>query len=119
MLVGAEMLFDPLLSLDYPLDSRYGEQLDGVLKESFYEGVGAGFAETLSRFLRKLLLPQDIASPLCKKMLEIEWGRCHTLISKLSPAHSALINKGFLRALEKSHLDDGIRKYLRRKLLKN
>ncbi|MBW1853322.1 MAG: hypothetical protein JRJ00_01355, partial [Deltaproteobacteria bacterium] len=117
MLVGAEMLFDPLLSLDYPLDSRDGEQLDSVLKESFYEGVGAGFAETLSRFLRTLLLPEDIASPLCKKMLEIEWGRCHTLISKLSPARAALINKGFLRELEKGHLDNGIRKYLRRKLL--
>ena len=111
------MLFDPLLSPDYPLDSRYGEQLDGVLKESFYEGVGAGFAETLSRFLRTLLLPDGPSSPLHEKMLDIEWERYHSLMSRVSPSYAALINKGFLRTLEKGTLDDGIRKYLRSKLL--
>ena len=118
-LVGAEMLFDPMLSLDYPLDSSFGKHFSGGLQEAFFEGVGAGFAETLTRFYRTLLLPEDLASPLSKKILEIEWERYRALISKLSPSHSARIDKGFLMALQKGHLDDGIRKYLHRKLLRN
>ncbi|MCK5185838.1 MAG: hypothetical protein KAR43_01815, partial [Deltaproteobacteria bacterium] len=118
-LVGAEMLFDPMLSLDYPLDSSFGKHFSGGLQEAFFEGVGAGFAETLTRFYRTLLLPEDPASPLSKKILEIEWKRYRALISKLSPSHSARIDKGFLMALQKGHLDDGIRKYLHRKLLRN
>ncbi|MCK5009266.1 MAG: hypothetical protein KAS98_02185, partial [Deltaproteobacteria bacterium] len=119
MLVGGEMLFDPLLSPDYPLDSSFGKHFSGGLQEAFFEGVGAGFAETLTRFYRTLLLPEDPASPLSEKILEIEWERYRALISKLSPSHSARIDKGFLMALQKGHLDDGIRKYLHRKLLRN
>jgi hypothetical protein len=118
-LVGAEMLFDPMLSLDYPLDSSFGKHFSLGLREAFFEGVGAGFAETLTRFYRTLLLPEDPASPLSKKILEIEWKRYRALISKLSPSHSARIDKGFLMALQKGHLDDGIRKYLHRKLFKD
>ncbi len=119
MLVGAEMLFDPLLSLDYPLDSRYGEQLDGVLQEDFYEGVGRGFAETLCRFWRKLLLPQDHTSPLYEKMLDLEWERCHDLISKVLPSYAHFIKRGFFMELKRRHLDAGIRKYLDGRLLRN
>ena len=87
------------------------------LQEAFFEGVGAGFAETLSRFLRTLLLLDGPASPLYGKMLGIEWERYHSLMSRVSPSYAAMINKGFLMALEKEHLDSGIRKYVHRKLL--
>ena len=116
MLVGAEMLFDPMLSPNYPLDSQFGEMLSSGLQEAFYEGVGAGFTETLSRFLRRLLLPEDKALPLYEKMIDIEWERCYTLLSKVSPPHSALIKRGFLRELQERCLDDGIRKYLENKI---
>ena len=116
MLVGAEMLFDPLLSPDYPLDSRLGEKLSSGLQEVFYEGVGGGFAETFCRFLMNLLLPEDPDSPLYEKMLDVEWERCQALMSKLSPSHYDLVKRGFLIELQKRHLDDGIRKYLHKKL---
>jgi hypothetical protein len=119
MLVGAEMLFDPLLSPDYPLDSRLGEKLSSGLQEVFYEGVGGGFAETFCRFLRKLLLPEDPDSPLYEKMLDVEWERCHTLMSKVSPSQVPLIRKGFLIELEKRELPDCIRKYLHGRLLRD
>ena len=117
MLVGAEMLFDPMLSPNYPLDSQMmGELFKGVLRESFYEGIGGGFAETMCRFLRALLLPEDVTSPLYEKMLDIEWERCHALMSTVTPLHSGLIKKGFLLELQKRQLDDTIRRYLHEKL---
>lgn len=115
MLVGAEMLFDPMFSVDYPLDSRFAEKFNDSLKEAFYEGVGGGFAETLCRFWRTLLLQQDPALPFYEKGLDLEWGRCHALMSKISPSHAPLIKKGFWKELEKRHLNDGIRKYLQNK----
>jgi hypothetical protein len=118
MLVGAEMLFDTLSEPDYPLDSRFGEKLDGSLREAFYEGVGSGFSETLCRFWRMLLLPEDQASPFYEKLLDIEWNRCHTLMSKISPLHSPLIKKGFLSELKKRALNDGILNYLHNKYRK-
>jgi hypothetical protein len=115
MLVGAEMLFDTLHAPDYPLDSRYGEKFDGQLKNAFYEGVGNGFAETLCRFWRMLLLPKDINSPLSRKMLDMEWDRCQSLMSRMSPAYYPLIQKGFLQDLKSRHLSTGIRYYLNNK----
>ncbi|MCX5886695.1 MAG: hypothetical protein NT096_12435 [Proteobacteria bacterium] len=115
MLVGAEMLFDTLHAPDYPLDSRFGEKFSGSLREAFYEGVGSGFAETLCRFWRMLLLPKDISSPLYREMLEIEWERCQTLMSMMSPVYYPLIEKGFLRDLESRHFSQGIQNYLNNK----
>ena len=112
MLVGAEMFFDPLLAPDYPLDSRWGALLDSGLQEAFYEGVGGGLAETFCRFLRKLLLPENANAPLYEKMLDIEWERCHNFMSRVAPAHAALIKRGFVMELERRHLATGIRKYL-------
>jgi hypothetical protein len=114
-LVGAEMLFDTLHAPDYPLDSRFGEKFDSSLKKAFYEGVGSGFAETLCRFWRMLLLPKDITSPLYGKMMDIEWERCHDLMSRMSPAQYPLIKKGFLHDLESRHFTQGIQNYLNNK----
>ena len=91
---------------------------DSTLKEIFYEGIGAGFAETLCRFLRTLSLPENPALPLYEKILDLEWERCYTLISKLSLSHTPLIERGFLMELEKKPLDDGIRRYIQNKLNK-
>jgi len=115
MLVGAEMLFDTLHAPDYPLDSRFGEKFSGSLREAFYEGVGNGFTETLCRFWRMLLLPKDITSPLYREMLDIEWERCQTLMSRMSPLYYPLIEKGFLRDLESRHFSRGIQNYLNNK----
>jgi hypothetical protein len=112
MLVGAAMFFDPLLSPDYPLDSRWGELLGSGLQEAFYEGVGGGIAETFCRFLRKLLLPENPDPPLYEKMLDIEWERCHAFMFRIAPSHAALIKRGFVMEIERRHLDTGIRKYL-------
>jgi hypothetical protein len=114
-LVGADMLFDPLHVPDYPLDSQFGEKLSGSLREAFYEGVGSGFAETLCRFWRMLLLPKDVTSPLYRKMLDIEWERCQALMSQMLPAYYPLIKKGFLHDLESRHFSPGIQNYLNSK----
>ena len=114
--VGAEMLFDTLQVPDYPLDSQYGGKFDTSLREAFYEGVGSGFAETLCRFWRMLLLPKDISSPLYREMLEIEWERCHALMSKLSQSRYHLIKQGFIAELRARHLPPGIENYLENKL---
>jgi hypothetical protein len=116
MRVGADMLFDPMCLPDYPLDSRFGEQFSGSLKEAFYEGVGSGFAETLCRFWRTLLLPEDPSSPSYAKMLDIEWERCNDLMHRVSPLHAMLIQKGFISELKKRNLDKGILDYINHKL---
>jgi len=115
MLVGAEMLFDPQFSPDYPLDSNCGEYLSEDVQDAFYEGIGGGFAETLLRFFRTLLLPEDSTSPLYEKMLDLEWERCQTLMSRVAPLHARLIRSGFLAELEKRELPEGIRNYLQNK----
>jgi len=117
MLVGAEMLFDTLHAPNYPLDSRFGEQFSGPLREAFYEGVGSGFAETLCRFWRMLLLPENTDSPLYEKLLDMEWNRCHALLSQLSgPSYSA-IQKGFSKDLEERPVSPGIKRYIHNKLI--
>jgi hypothetical protein len=112
------MLFDTLHIPDYPLDSRFGEKLSGSLREAFYEGVGGGFAETLCRFWRMLLLPEDQTSPLYGKLLDIEWDRCQTLMSRMSPAVYPFIERGFWRDLKSRHFSRGIQDYLNNKFKK-
>ena len=116
MLVGAEMLFDTLQAPDYPLDSRFGEQLPAPLQEAFYEGVGCGFAETLCRFWRMLLIPEDAAAAQSAKLLEGEWIRCHSLMSKLPQKNADLINRGFANELQERYLPPAIRAYVDAKL---
>ena len=117
MAVGAAMLFDPLSSPDYPLDSRFGEHFRGDVREAFYEGIGGGFANILIRFFSTLLLPDDLTSPLYEKRLEIEWTRCLTLMSRVSPSQTPFIKKGFLRDLNKRELPVGLEQYLEHKQL--
>jgi hypothetical protein len=115
-LVGGAMLRDPFSAPDYPLDSRrFGEALPTGLREAFYEGVGGGFADVLCQFWRTLLLPDDPALPLYAEMLDMEWGRCHTLMAKLSPSHYPLVARGFRKELEERSLPAGIRAYLSNK----
>ena len=96
MLVGAEMCFDPLLTPDYPLDSRVGELFNGISREAFYEGVGMGFAETLHRFQRTLLLPGNTSSPLYRKAQEMEYERCRSLRQRLSSPYAGVVERGFM-----------------------
>ena len=117
MLVGAEMLFDTLQAPDYPLDSRFGEQFSGPLREAFYEGVGSGFAETLCRFWRMQLLPENADSPLYEKLLDMEWNRCHALLSQLSGPYYSAIQKGFSKDLEERLVSPGINHYIHNKLI--
>jgi hypothetical protein len=117
MLVGAEMLFDTLHAPNYPLDSRFGEQFSGPLREAFYEGVGSGFAETLCRFWRTQLLPENADSPLYEKLLDMEWNRCHALLSQLSGLCYAAIQKGFSKDLEERPVSPGIKRYIHNKLI--
>lgn len=100
MLVGAEMCFDPLLLPDYPLGSRRGDLFESALRESFYEGVGMGFAETLRRFQRTLLLPDDDPSPFFRKAREREYERCHFLLQRLLSPYAGAIERGFRSTLE-------------------
>ena len=97
MLVGAEMCFDPRLEPEYPLESRRGDLFEGVAREAFYEGVGMGFAETLRRFQRTLLLPDDASSPLYRNMLEMQRERCRSLLQRMSTPSVDLIERGFRR----------------------
>lgn len=115
MAVGAAMLFDPLSSPDYPLDSRFGEHFRGDVREAFYEGIGGGFADMLIRFFSTLLLPDDLTSPLYEKRLDIEWTRCLTLMSRVSPSQAPFIKKGFLRELNKREMTVGLERYLEHK----
>lgn len=112
-LVGAEMLFDPMATPDYPLDSQLGERLTSdTFRDAFYEGVGGGFAETLSRFWRRLLLPEDPEDPLYTRMLNMEWERCQHLMEQVAPLYSAQIRRGFFKELQTRTSDDSIRSYL-------
>jgi len=111
-LVGAEMLFDTLETPDYPLDSRFGEQFPSPLKEAFYEGVGSGFAETLCRFWRMLLLPENTDTPLYEKLLAIEWNRCQILMTQLSANFFPVIERGFLKDLKTRYVPPGIKRYI-------
>jgi hypothetical protein len=117
MLVGAEMLFDTLYTPDYPLDSRFGEQLSTPLREAFYEGVGSGFAETLCRFWRMLLLPANTDSPLYEKLLDIEWNRCNDLMSRFAAPYYPIIKRGFLKNLSGRQVSPGIKRYIDKKVL--
>ena len=112
-LVGAEMLFDPLATPDYPLDSRLGGRFaSNNFKDAFYEGVGAGFAETLSRFWRRLLLKDNLNDLLYSRMLDREWEDCQHLMSRVSPRNTAQIQKGFFEEIKRKTFNAPIRSYL-------
>jgi hypothetical protein len=113
MRVGDEMLFNPVGIADYPLDSRYGRRFEHSLQEAFYEGVGAGFAEALCRLWRTLLLPDDHTSPLYRERLDLEWNRCQSLMTHVSPARAELIRYGFFRRLDQLQASPGMVSYLR------
>lgn len=113
-LIGAEMLFDPMATLDYPLNGGLGEHItDATLRNAFFEGVGAGFAETLSRLWRTLLLPGDPADPRYATRLDMEWTRCQSLIDQVPKLNTPLVVRGFNQELEKQPFDEGIQTYLR------
>ena len=108
MLVGAEMLFDPAHILNYPLDSRFGGELEPDARKDFYAGVGAGFAETLCRFWRRLLPPEPDRNVFYNNGLEFEWQRCISLLGML-PAD---VFDGFREALRQRKLNDEIKDFL-------
>ncbi len=115
-LVGAEMLFDTLHKPDYPLDSAFGETLDGDLQEYFYRGVGNGFAETLCRYWRRLMPPDSVSCDMYARGLEIEWQRCISLMQQLPAERSGLMRAGFIEELETRELNESIRAFIARKL---
>ncbi|MEI6125404.1 MAG: hypothetical protein WCQ99_02515 [Pseudomonadota bacterium] len=113
-LVGAEMLFDPLASPDYPLDSTFGQALNSDLKKAFFEGVGSGFAETLCRDWRRLLSPDAITAYQYERALEIEWKRCRLLMNHMPEAISPIIRKGFFEELHELKLNPHIQQFIMR-----
>lgn len=99
MLVGAEMLFDPLQQADYPLDSGFGRTLEQPLRAAFYKGVGIGFAETLMRFWRRLMIPPDVDREQYIRGLSIEWERCRSMLSLMPADIQPLLWQGLLEEL--------------------
>ena len=116
LLVGAEMLFDPLHAVDYPLDSRFGKNLGFPLEQAFYSGVGTGFAETLCRFWRRLLPPLSGTSPFYSAGLEREWQRSISLIRKIPAEIQTPVIKGFRNELRRRELPASVRLFIDMKL---
>jgi hypothetical protein len=114
--IGSEMLFEPLSVVDYPLDSSIGKQFAGPHRNSFYEGLGSGFAETLCRYWRTLLPPEDVGPERYSKMLEIEWQRCQRLLNKMPEDLLPTIKKSFISELQQRNLSPLIKKYLAGKI---
>ena len=113
MLVGAEMLADPLHTFNYPLDSRFGERLQSTFSEAFYTGVGYGFAESLCKYWRRILPPEVITTSRYEKMITIEWERCYSLMSQIPESIYPLVRNGFEEELQSRHyLYAPIRKFL-------
>lgn len=117
--IGAEMLFDPLHKPDYPLDSKVGLALNKELQQAFYEGIGAGFAETLYRYWRSILQPEEVSPEVYEHMLELEWQRCRSLMAEMPSYSYACIERGFELELQVRHVNNAIRGYITRKLTKN
>ena len=115
-LVGAEMLFDTLHTLDYPLDSAIGKKFNDELGRYFYRGVGNGFAETLCRYWRRLMPPAAVDCAMYAQGLDIEWQRCISLMQQMPAERQSLIWEGFLRELEQRSLNENIGTFVARKL---
>jgi len=116
-LIGAEMLFDPLATPDYPLDSSFGRALQQSHRDAFYQGMGAGFGETLCRYWRRLMPPEEVNNPdQFVSMLDIEWQRCINLMLKLPAEIHPLVQKGFVLELNERNLNPSIKQYLLKKL---
>lgn len=112
-LIGAEMLFDPLHRPDYPLSDRAQSLLPPKLREALYSGIGAGLAETLCRYWRRLMPPDAVQNPVpYKKMLANEWQRCASLRKKMAPEIQPIIERGFAEELRRTSLSPPIRAFL-------
>lgn len=113
--IGAEMLFEPLAAIDYPLDSKIGRFFSDPKKISFYEGVGCGFAETLCRYWRTLTPPDKLEPYRYKEMLEEEWRRCQTLLDSLPVEVLPSVYAGFIKELQQRPLIPAIKSFLTHK----
>jgi hypothetical protein len=83
------------------------------LRKDFYRGVGAGFAETLCRFWRKLLPPQPDRNDFYTRGLEIEWQRCILLITTMPMDIRSIVFEGLRKELHKRELNTSIKKFIR------
>jgi len=117
MLVGAEMLFDPLQKTDYPLDSNFGRMLPPAVQEAFYKGVGMGFAETLCRYWRRLM-PPDADAQKYIHGLAVEWERCRTLMAHMPSDIQPLLRAGFREELmRRPDVNDAARAFIRSRIV--
>jgi len=113
-LIGAEMLFDPLHMPDYPLDSKVGFMFSEERQTAFFEGVGAGFAETLCRFCRALMPSEGVLPSVYEQMIDIEWQRCLSLMKKMPPSVYMNIKQGFALAMKRRDVNQTINKHINR-----
>jgi len=113
-LIGAEMLFDPLHMPDYPLDSKVGFMFSEEMQSSFFEGVGAGFAETLCRFCRGLMPSEGVPPSVYEQMIDIEWQRCYSLMKKMPSSVYMDIKQGFALEMKRRDLSQTIKKQINR-----
>jgi hypothetical protein len=63
-----------------------------------------------------LLIPEDAEAAQRAKLLEGEWIRCHSLMSKLPQKNADLINRGFANEMRERYLPPSIRSYVDVKL---
>jgi hypothetical protein len=63
-----------------------------------------------------LLIPEHAAAEQSAKLLDGEWRRCHSLMSKLPQKNADLINRGFANELQERYLPPSIRAYVDAKL---
>ena len=98
MLVGSEMLFDPLQKPDYPLDSTVAKILPPPLHYAFYQGIGMGFAETLCRYWRRLMPPESGQERYLKGLCT-EWERCRLLLAQMPAEVQPIIQEGLQEEL--------------------
>ena len=115
MLVGAEMLADPLQQVDYPLSAS---ALAAVVPEPaiLWEGVGRGCIETLVRFWRRVQMPPAVDFDGCRKALGREWQRCMRLVMALPPAVRPLVLQGMAREMQRRTVPEIVRVYFREQL---
>jgi hypothetical protein len=63
-----------------------------------------------------LLIPEDAEAAQRAKLLDGEWIRCQSLMSKLPQKNADLINPGFENELQERYLPPSIRAYVDAKL---
>jgi len=82
------------------------------LRKCFFIGVGAGFAETLCRFWRRLLPPEPDRRDFYYNGLEYEWQRCVSLLGMMPKNIQSIVFDGFREELTQRELNDEIRSFL-------